>query len=104
MPEESKAHFRRSRSLLALAFFIPGTALALFNFLGHIGLFWQLVQLALMGAGALIFWGEAKRVKAASLQSELPPHGNDRPMSEQPNIKLSLSFARLVGLDGTRSV
>ena len=78
MPEESKAHFRRSRSLLALAFFIPGTALALLSFLGHIGLLWQLVQLALMGAGAIIFWREARRVKAASLQSGAPPHGDDR--------------------------
>jgi len=79
MTEEPKAHFRRSRSLLALAFFIPGTTLALFNFLGHIGLFWQLVQLALMAAGALIFWREARRVKAASLQSGPPPHSDDGP-------------------------
>ena len=78
MPEE-KAHFRRSRSLLALAFFIPGAALALFNFLGHIGLLWQLMQLALMGAGALIVWREAKRVKAATLQSGPTPRGGDRP-------------------------
>jgi len=64
---------------LALAFFIPGTTLALFNFLGHIGLFWQLVQLALMAAGALIFWRKARRVKAASLQSGPPPHSDDGP-------------------------
>lgn len=79
MPEGSNAHFRRSRSLLALAFFIPGAALALLNFAGHIGLFWQLVQLALMGAGTLVFWREAKRVKAASLQPGEPLHGDDRP-------------------------
>jgi hypothetical protein len=77
MPEESKAHFRRSHSLLALAFFIPGAALALFNFLGHLGLFWQLVQVALMSAGALVFWREARRVKAATLQSGLAPYGDD---------------------------
>jgi len=78
MPEKPKAHFRRSRSLLALAFIFPGTALATFNFFGHIGLFWQLLQMALMGAGGLIFWREAKRVKAASLQSSPTRHDEDR--------------------------
>ncbi|UTP38177.1 hypothetical protein M9M90_13215 [Phenylobacterium sp. LH3H17] len=63
---------------MALAFFIPGVALALFNFLGHIGLLWQLVQMALMCAGGVIFWREAKRVKAASLHSSSPPRSDDR--------------------------
>lgn len=71
MLNQPKTHFRRSRSLSALAFFIPGAALAWMNFLGHLGLFWQLVQMALMGAGAIIFWREAKRVKIASRQE--PP-------------------------------
>ena len=56
---EKNVHFRRSRSLLPLAFFIPGTALALFNFLGHIGRFWTLVQIVLMGG-----WRFRKRYPA----------------------------------------
>lgn len=79
MLEPQNVHFRRSRSLLALAFFIPGTALALMGFLGPIGLFWQLVQLVLMGAGTVIFWREAKRVKSASRQESLPPNSADQP-------------------------
>ena len=79
MTEQPTVHFRRSRSLLALAFVIPGAALAVMNFLGHIGLFWQLAQLVLMGAGAVIFWREAQRVKTALRQESLSPNSADRP-------------------------
>ncbi|WP_148216765.1 hypothetical protein [Phenylobacterium zucineum] len=57
--------FRRSRSLAALACFVPATALATIDFVSGTGWFWQLVQLGLFGAGALIFWREHKRARAA---------------------------------------
>ena len=79
MLKQPKAHFRRSRSLSALALVIPGTVLAWMSVLGHIGLFWQPVQMALMGSGGIIFWREAKRVKTASRQENLPPNSSDQP-------------------------
>lgn len=79
MLKQPNAQFRRRRILLALALIIPGTALAWISLLGRVGLLWQLVQVVFIGAGAIIFWLEAKRAKAASRQQELTPNSSDQP-------------------------
>lgn len=56
---------------MMVALYIPATALALVSLGGRLGLFWQLVQLVLMGTGMVIMLRENKRVKAASRQE--PP-------------------------------
>jgi uncharacterized protein (DUF58 family) len=79
MPETPKAVMRRSRTLLALAFWVPALALAALNLVGTLGVFWQLLQMALMATGLIIFWRELQRVKALSPQSDAPREGDEPP-------------------------
>lgn len=73
MSQQPRLRFRRSRILMMVALYIPATALSLVSLGGRLGLFWQIVQLVLMGTGAVIMLRENKRAKAASRQE--PPVG-----------------------------
>lgn len=73
---------RRSQLLLALACIIPATVLAVTDFVSGNGLFWQLVQLALFGAGGVIFWRENKRARTAMKSAPLPTQSESEPPSD----------------------
>jgi hypothetical protein len=74
--------FRRSQSLLALTCFISATGLAFADFVSGNGLFWKLVQLALLGAGGFVFWRENRRARIAMISANLPAAAELKPRSD----------------------
>jgi hypothetical protein len=55
---------RRSRLIIALLLEIPGLAILVLDFLGHLGIFWKVLAWVLLGVGGLMISREAKRLQA----------------------------------------
>ena len=51
---------RRGPLLLAAACWVLALPLLLMNFVGTLGIAWKLIMLALMAAGAVVFWRERR--------------------------------------------